>query len=189
MDLLNILFVLLFTLLGGIFSASEMAFVSLRESQIEEMARKSKAGQAVQRLTADSNRFLSAVQIGVTIAGFFSASFGAAQIAPAVSPFFENLGLSASAASTTAFIVVTVVIAYISIVFGELVPKRIAMQSAERLAKLEGLNGINMSQPHLNDMDKVFAATIDKGLHLSLSTLSFDIGKHDGSNLLFLDSM
>ena len=59
----------------------------------------------------------------------------------------------------------------------------------ERLAKLEGLNGINMSQPHLNDMDKVFAATIDKGLHLSLSTLSFDIGKHDGSNLLFLDSM
>ena len=134
--MLNILFVLLFTLLGGIFSASEMAFVSLRESQIEEMARKSKAGQAVQRLTADSNRFLSAVQIGVTIAGFFSASFGAAQIAPAVSPFFENLGLSASAASTTAFIVVTVVIAYISIVFGELVPKRIAMQSAERLAQL-----------------------------------------------------
>ena len=59
----------------------------------------------------------------------------------------------------------------------------------ERLAKLEGLNGINMSQPHLNDMDKVFAATIDKGLHLSLSTPSFDIGKHDGSNLLFLDSM
>ena len=46
-----------------------------------------------------------------------------------------------------------------------------------------------MSQPHLNDMDKVFAATIDKGLHLSLSTPSFDIGKHDGSNLLFLDSM
>lgn len=61
--------------------------------------------------------------------------------------------------------------------------------SSSGLAKLEGLNGINMSQPHLNDMDKVFAATIDKGLHLSLSTPSFDIGKHDGSNLLFLDSM
>lgn len=136
MDPINILFVLLFTLIGGIFAASEMAFVSLRESQIDEMAKKSRAGEAVGRLTADSNRFLSAVQIGVTVAGFFSASFGAAQIAPGVAPVFEELGMAASAASTTAFVLVTVVIAYISIVFGELVPKRIAMQSAERLALL-----------------------------------------------------
>ncbi|MGO1591036.1 MAG: hemolysin family protein [Ancrocorticia sp.] len=136
MDLINILFVLLFTLIGGIFAASEMAFVSLRESQIEEMAKNSKAGAAVKRLTEDSNRFLSAVQIGVTIAGFFSASFGAAQIAPSVAPLLQDAGMGPSAASTTAFILVTIVIAYISIVFGELVPKRIAMQSAQSLALL-----------------------------------------------------
>lgn len=134
MTVLNIVYVLLFTLIGGIFAASEMAFVSLRQSQIEEMEKRSRAGKAVARLTEDSNHFLSAVQIGVTVAGFFSASFGAAQIAPGVSPAFESLGMSASAAGTTAFILVTIAIAYISIVFGELVPKRIAMQSAEGLA-------------------------------------------------------
>lgn len=133
-DPLNLVFVFLFILIGGIFSASEMALVSLRSSQIDEMARKSKAGAAVKRLTSNSNNFLSAVQIGVTVAGFFSASFGAAQIAPAVSPLLEGFGLGAGAASTLAFVGVTIIIAYLSIILGELVPKRIAMQSAEAVA-------------------------------------------------------
>lgn len=135
-DPLNLFFVLLFILIGGVFSASEMALVSLRSSQIDEMARKSKGGAAVKRLTASSNRFLSAVQIGVTVAGFFSASFGAAQIAPAVAPFLESLGLGTRTASSVAFVGVTIIIAYLSIILGELVPKRIAMQSAESIALL-----------------------------------------------------
>ncbi len=135
-DPLNLFFVLLFILIGGIFSASEMALISLRPSQIDEMARKSKGGAAVKRLTNNSNRFLSAVQIGVTVAGFFSASFGAAQIAPAVSPLLQNLGMGARASSTVSFVGVTIIIAYLSIIFGELVPKRIAMQSAEAIALL-----------------------------------------------------
>ena len=57
----------------------------------------------------------------------------------------------------------------------------------ERLAALEGLNGINMSQPHLNDMDKVFRATIDRGIHLSLSVKPFPVEGHDIRNLVFLD--
>lgn len=56
-----------------------------------------------------------------------------------------------------------------------------------RLAALEGLNGINMSQPHLNDMDKVFSATIDRGIHLSLSVKPFPVEGHDLKNLVFLD--
>lgn len=113
-----------------------MALVSLRPSQIDEMARKSKSGAAVKRLTESSNRFLSAVQVGVTVAGFFSASFGAAQIAPAVAPVLESWGMGARTAGNMAFVCVTIVIAYLSIVFGELVPKRIAMQSAEAIAML-----------------------------------------------------
>lgn len=132
----NILFVLLFTLIGGMFSASEMALVSLRQTQIDDMAKRSAAGQTVARLTADSNRFLSAVQVGVTIAGFFSASFGASQIAPEIAPWFTGMGMSDSGASTAAFIIVTIVIAYLSIVFGELVPKRIALQSAETISSI-----------------------------------------------------
>lgn len=126
---INILFVLLFTLIGAFFAASELALVSLRDTQIEAIAERSKAGKKIQALTQDSNRFLSAVQVGVTLAGFFSASFGAAQIAPLIAPALS--GVFGATADTAAFILTTVFISYLSIVFGELVPKRIAMQSAE----------------------------------------------------------
>lgn len=132
--LINILYVLLFTLIGAIFAASEMALVTLRDTQIDALAEKSGAGRKIKELTEDSNRFLSAVQVGVTLAGFFSASFGASAIAPMIAPWFESWGMSAGAASTTSFIVTTLVISYISIVFGELVPKRLAMQSAETIS-------------------------------------------------------
>ena len=127
----DIALVFLFVLIGGVFAASEIALVSLRESQVRSLAERSRAGAKVAELTANSNRFLSAVQIGVTLAGFFSASFGAAQIAPQVSPALEALGLGSGVASTIAFVGTTVVISYLSLVFGELVPKRLAMQSAE----------------------------------------------------------
>ncbi len=130
--LLNIIFVLLFTFIGAFFAASELALVSLRDTQIEAMATRSKAGRKIQLLTQDSNRFLSAVQVGVTLAGFFSASFGAAQIAPLLAPYLQ--GTFGTGASTAALVLTTLVIAYISIVLGELVPKRIALQSAETLA-------------------------------------------------------
>ena len=113
----NILFVVLFTLIGGLFSASEMALVSLRETQVEEMAARRPSGRTVKRLTEDSNRFLSAVQVGVTVTGFFSASFGASEIAPIVAPVLREWGVSSSGASTLAFVLVTIAIAYLSIVF------------------------------------------------------------------------
>lgn len=132
--IVNIALVLLFVLIGGVFAASETALVSLRESQVEAMAARSKAGKRVARLTSDSNRFLSSVQIGVTLAGFFSASFGAATIAPYITPWLEALGLPAGVSSTVSFVGTTILIAYLSLVLGELVPKRLAMQNSERIA-------------------------------------------------------
>ena len=127
--LINLLFILIFTLIGAFFAASELALVSLRDTQIESMAARSKAGRKIQALTRDSNRFLSAVQVGVTLAGFFSASFGAAEIAPVVAP--SLVGVFGKNAGMASFILTTIFISYLSIVFGELVPKRIALQSAE----------------------------------------------------------
>ncbi|MFH5822171.1 hemolysin family protein [Georgenia sp. AZ-5] len=132
----NILLVLLFILVGGVFAASEMALVSLRDSQIRSLAARGGAGARIAKLTADSNRFLSAVQVGVTLAGFFSASFGAAQIAPLLSPLIESWGVPEGLAYGIAFVGTTVVISYLSLVFGELVPKRLAMQSAEKISLL-----------------------------------------------------
>ena len=131
---LNIALVLLFVVIGGVFAASEMALVSLRDSQVKALAARGGAGARVAKLTGDSNRFLSAVQVGVTLAGFFSASFGASQIAPMIAPVFAGWGLPAGAAYGVAFVGTTVVISYLSLVFGELVPKRLAMQSAEKFS-------------------------------------------------------
>ncbi|MCA1783419.1 MAG: hemolysin family protein [Dermatophilaceae bacterium] len=132
----NIALVLLFILLGALFAASEIALISLRESQIRALAERGRSGAAVARLTQDSNRFLSAVQIGVTLAGFFSASFGAAQIAPVLASGLENAGLQPSTAYVVAFVGTTLTIAYLSLVLGELVPKRLAMMAAERTSLL-----------------------------------------------------
>ncbi|MBT0995658.1 hemolysin family protein [Cellulomonas sp. DKR-3] len=126
--------VLLFILLGGVFAGTELALVSLRESQLGQLEKQSRRGARVAAVARDPNRFLAAVQIGVTVAGFFSAAFGASTLAPSLSPALESLGLSPGAASGTALIVLTLVIAYLSLVLGELAPKRIAMQQSARVS-------------------------------------------------------
>lgn len=131
----NILVVLLFTLMGGFFAAAELALVTLRESQAQRLVETGKRrAKVLQKLIQDPNRFLATVQVGVTLAGFISAGFGAAQIAPLVATPLQNAGLSEGAANTVAFVGVTVIIAYVSLVLGELVPKRIAMQRVEQVA-------------------------------------------------------
>lgn len=128
--------VLVFILVGGVFAGTEMALVSLRESQVDRMAKEGGRKARTAQLARDPNRFLSAVQIGVTVAGFFSAAFGASTLAPDVAPLFVSAGLSKGAAETTALIALTLVIAYLSLVLGELVPKRIALQRTEQFATL-----------------------------------------------------
>ncbi|RIQ20457.1 hemolysin family protein [Jiangella rhizosphaerae] len=128
--LLNLGLVLVFILIGGVFAATELALVSLRESQLAQLAQQGRRGERVSELARNPNRFLSAVQIGVTVAGFFSAAYGASTLAPDLAPVLEDWGLPGGAADTVAFIVLTLFIAYLSLVLGELVPKRIALQRA-----------------------------------------------------------
>ena len=128
--LLNVALVLLFVLVGGVFAATEIALVSLRESQLTAMERSGARGARVAEVARNPNRFLAAVQIGVTVAGFFSAAYGGSTLAPDLAPYLERLGLGEDAAATTALVVLTLVIAYLSLVLGELVPKRLALQKA-----------------------------------------------------------
>ncbi|WP_116953553.1 hemolysin family protein [Jiangella endophytica] len=128
--LLNFGLVLLFILVGGVFAATELALVSLRESQLAQLAQQGRRGERVSELARNPNRFLSAVQIGVTVAGFSSAAYGASTLAPDLSPVLQDWGLPGGAADTLAFIALTLFIAYLSLVLGELVPKRLALQRA-----------------------------------------------------------
>jgi putative hemolysin len=126
--------VLLFIGIAGLFVAAEIALISLRESQIRQLEGKSKRGDRVVALTRNPNRFLAAAQVGITFLGFLSAAFGAERLGKYISPVFEDLGLSKSLSATLALISITIVIAYISLVFGELVPKRLALYRTEIIA-------------------------------------------------------
>lgn len=126
--------VLLFILVGGVFAGTELALVSLRESQLGQLERQGSRGARVAAVARNPNRFLAAVQIGVTVAGFFSAAFGASSLAPSVAPLFVAAGLPQGTAEGVALVALTLVIAYLSLVLGELVPKRIAMQQAARVS-------------------------------------------------------
>ncbi|SEF17066.1 hemolysin family protein [Jiangella alba] len=132
--LLNLGLVLVFILIGGVFAATELALVSLRESQLAQLAQQGRRGEKVATLARNPNRFLSAVQIGVTLAGFFSAAYGASTLAPDLAPVLTDWGLPSGAADTVAFIILTLFIAYLSLVLGELVPKRIALQRSAGVA-------------------------------------------------------
>ncbi|ANS78533.1 Magnesium and cobalt efflux protein CorC [Serinicoccus hydrothermalis] len=126
--LTNIALVLLFVLIGGVFAATEMAIVSLRPSQVDDIERSGERGARIAALVRDPNTFLSAVQVGVTVAGFFSSAFGGATISPSVSAWLQRLGVPGSVADPLALVAMTLVIAYLSLVLGELTPKRLAMQ-------------------------------------------------------------
>ncbi|WP_336649485.1 hemolysin family protein [Kocuria rosea] len=134
--LINLGLVLAFVVIGGVFAGTEMAIVTLRESQIKKIERSGPQGARTAALVRNPNLFLSAVQIGVTVAGFFSSAYGAATIAPDIAPVIEQAGLSASASQTAALIGMTLLIAYLSLVFGELVPKRLAMQRSVGLTRV-----------------------------------------------------
>jgi len=132
----DVLVVLAFVLLGGFFAAAELALVSLRDMQVQRLSERGRRGRRLAALVGNPTRFLAAVQVAVTLAGFVSAGFGASTIAPKFAPVLIGAGLSSGLANSIAFIVVTVLIAYISLVIGELVPKRIAMQRTEQVALL-----------------------------------------------------
>lgn len=123
-----------FILTASVFVAAEIALISLREGQIKVLAEKGKRGARVAYLASSPNRFLAAVQVGVTLSGFLSAAFGAERLGNYVIPQLIEAGLSEGLSETLSLIGLTLVIAYFSLVFGELVPKRLALHSTEKIA-------------------------------------------------------
>ncbi len=134
----SILLVLAVIGIGGFFAAAEMALVSLRETQVRSLGRRGRRGQRTARLAQDPNRFLSSVQIGVTLATLLSGAFGAALLADKLSNQLHHLGLSGDVATPLSIVVVTLIISLFTLVFGELAPKRLALQRAERVALVAG---------------------------------------------------
>lgn len=116
-------------LLNAAFAGSEMALVSLREGQLQRLAASSSTGAVLARLARDPNRFMATIQIGITLAGFLASASAAVSLS---GPLEEPLSFLGGAARPVAIVAVTLVLSYVTLVAGELAPKRIAMQRAER---------------------------------------------------------
>ena len=132
----DVIIVLVIVMIGGFFASAEMALVSLREGQVRNLARRGRRGAKVARLASDPNRFLSAVQIGTTLATLVSGAFGADTLAALLRSWLVSQHLSDDAAGPLAFAIVTVCITYLTLVLSELAPKRIALQRTVPVALL-----------------------------------------------------
>ena len=151
--LLDIGLVLGFIIIAGIFVAAEIALISLRESQVRQLESTGRRGARVADLAKNPNRFLAAAQVGVTFCSFLSAALGADRIgSDFLIPQLEKWDVSHGLATFLSLIGLTIIIAYISLVFGELVPKRLALYRTEKIALA--------AAPMIDRIARIFAPTI-----------------------------
>ncbi|KEF37915.1 CBS domain-containing protein [Schinkia azotoformans MEV2011] len=133
----EILVLIVLILLNAFFAASEMALVSLNDNKIKLMADSGhKKAKMVQTLLNEPSRFLATIQIGITLAGFLASAFAAGSFAGRLAEFLYNLGLplSQSTLATLSTVIITLILSYFTLVLGELVPKRLALQKAEQIS-------------------------------------------------------
>jgi len=165
---LNVLIIVFLVLVNALFAMSEMAVVSARKPKLQKLADEGnrRAANAL-TLAEDPNRFLSTVQVGITLVGVGSGAFGAASLAGPLSETLSYVGLPASVSYPVSFGVLIVLITYLSLVVGELVPKRVALNNPE---------GIAMSVAGLMSRVSVIATPLVKLLSVSTEGLLRLIG-------------
>ena len=131
----EIIIICILILLNGVFAMSEIALISARKSNLQTEANKGSASaRKVLELQEDPDRFLSSVQIGITLIGLLTGMFSGNKIAVIFTNVLTDAGLSQGSASVIAQTVIIIVVTFLSIVLGELVPKRIGMNAAEKVA-------------------------------------------------------
>ncbi len=128
-------------LLNAFFAASEIAVISLNEKKVRKLAEEGdKKSQKMLRMVESPTRFLSTIQVGITLAGFLGSAFAADNFAGKLSSWLVNdvgvRALSAGAINTVSVVIVTLILSFFTLVFGELVPKRIAMKKSEAVADM-----------------------------------------------------
>lgn len=130
---LQILLLIALTGINAFFAASEMAVVSLNKTKISTLAQEgNKKAQKLLELMDEPNRFLSTIQVAITLAGFFASASAATGISVYLADFFNTFSLPYS--ETIAIVIVTVILSYFTLVFGELFPKRVALQKSEQVS-------------------------------------------------------
>ncbi|HHY78193.1 MAG TPA: HlyC/CorC family transporter [Clostridiales bacterium] len=137
-DLWSQIFVILLLIgVNAFFAASEMAIVSVRQSKLKPLIEDgNKSAKIVDRFIEEPSKLLATIQVGVTFAGFFASGLGAQTLAPYLGQVLErlNVPILTAYAYTIAFLIITVIISYVTLVLGELVPKRLALGWSDKIA-------------------------------------------------------
>lgn len=135
---MQILLLVCLILLNAFFAAAEMAFVSLNDTKISVKAREGdKKYKKIEKMLKSPSKFLATIQIGITLAGFLSSAFASDVFASELAKVLFNLthAFSVIVWQNISIVVITIILSYFTLIFGELVPKRIAMENAEKFSK------------------------------------------------------
>jgi len=137
--MMTFIVLILLIFLNAFFAASEFALVELNEMKIKKLASQgNKKAKLLHKLISEPSRFLSTIQIGITLAGFLASAFAADNFSDAFTQYLLDLGvpLSIEVLDILSVIFITAILSYFTLVFGELVPKKIALQQAEKIANM-----------------------------------------------------
>ena len=131
----SLLLTVLLIAVNAFFAMSEIAVITFNDIKLRHLAEEGdKRAQILEKLTEEESKFLSTIQVGVTLAGFFSSAVAADNFTPVVMKWFGNTGIPAATLRTASIIIITVLLSFITLIFGELVPKRIAMNNPEKMS-------------------------------------------------------
>ena len=135
--LTKLVILIVLILLNAFFAATEIAFISLNDAKIDKQAKEgNKKAKTIQGMLKDPSKFLATIQIGITLAGFLSSAFASEAFASKLAPILNSWipQISINVWTSVAIIVITIILSYFTLIFGELVPKRLAMKNYEKIA-------------------------------------------------------
>ena len=135
--MIQITTLIILILLNAFFAATEIAFISLNDAKIDVMAKEgNKKAKKIKAMLENPSKFLATIQIGITFAGFLSSAFASEAFASKLAPILNSLvpAISLSAWNSISIVLITIILSYFTLIFGELVPKRIGMKNCEKMA-------------------------------------------------------
>ncbi len=134
--MISLLVLAILIFVNAFFAAAEIAFISLNDAKIDKQAKEgNKKAKKIRKMLKEPSKFLATIQIGITLAGFLSSAFAADAFASELAPKLNSLiNLGINTWNTISIIIITLILSYFSLVFGELVPKRMAMKNPEKIA-------------------------------------------------------
>ena len=134
---MQIIILIILILVNAYFAASEIAFISLNDAKIEKQSKEgNKKAQQIESMLKEPSKFLATIQIGITLAGFLSSAFASDTFADMLAPVLNNLipSISIGIWKNVSILIITIILSFFTLVFGELVPKRLAMKHYEKIS-------------------------------------------------------